>query len=207
MKKTHLLSILMVFFLAQPLCAQSPDTFNIYLAGKFGYSATFVYLKDTLTQKKRHMNLSSFNIGTAFGGQYYFMDPFGLRIEFEYLFRTKDKTRSSQAIPSSLAVTAHTILTNVYLDWHITPKIAVYTQAGLGASIIDLDYEQGHLGTKSSYGGVVWQAGLGTWYAITKDTIIDFSARYVGYTTQTIRTLKVSDFSGVDLLFSFRYLF
>ena len=207
MKKLVTMSILILSLAHSSAFAQATNTFNVYLAGKIGYSATLLDLKDITTNKKHTYTLSSFNIGTAFGGQYYFMAPFGLRIEFEYLFRTKDKTKHSRSMPNTLEVTTHTILTNVYLDWHIIPQVAIYTQAGIGASIMSLEQEGVSTGSNSSYGDFVWQAGLGTWYAVTKDTILDLNIRYVGYPTKNTQSIKIRNIGGIDVIFSFRYLF
>lgn len=207
MKKTALLNIIFLLIFSTPLYAQKPDTFNMYLSGKMGYSATFTEIKETATQKKRNDIFSSFNIGGAFGGQYYFLEPFGLRIEFEYLFRTKDETKRTVSIPSELGITTHTILTNTYLDWYIIPQVAIYTQAGVGVAITELDYNGTTTSSSSSYGGFVWQAGIGTWYAITKSMIIDFNIRYVGYSTKSIESIKMKSLSGLDTILSVRYLF
>ena len=141
MKRLLLTTLLLLSGLCTSAYAEEQNTFHIYLAGKLGYSATLIDLKDTTTQKKKGSTLSSFNIGTAFGGQYYFMKPFGLRIEFEYLFRTKDKTKQNRDILSSLEITTHTIFTNIYLDWHVIPQLAIYMQSGVGVSILSLEKE------------------------------------------------------------------
>ncbi|MDE7469781.1 MAG: outer membrane beta-barrel protein [Desulfovibrionaceae bacterium] len=207
MKRLLLTTLLLLSGLCTSAYAEEHNTFHVYLAGKLGYSATLIDLKDTTTQKKKRSNLSSFNIGTAFGGQYYFMKPFGLRIEFEYLFRTKDKTQQSRDILASVGITTHTIFTNIYLDWHIIPQLAIYTQGGIGVSIMSIEQEGAHSGSGSSYGNFVWQAGLGTWYAVKKDTILDLTVRYVGYSTPHLTNISVRSLSGIDVIFSFRYLF
>lgn len=207
MKKIILLSICTFLFLCSPTYAKTQDTFNIYLTAKLGYSATLLRLEDITTSSTKRHSLSAFNIGAAFGGQYYFMNPFGLRIEFEYLFRTKDKTSQSVDMPNSLGITEHTILTNVYLDWHVIPSVSIYMQAGVGASILSLEQEGPNTGSSRSQGNFVWQTGVGTWYAITQSTIIDFNVRYVGYATSDIHNIKMREISGIDVIFSLRYLF
>ena len=180
--------------------------FALYIAAKLGYTAPVITAVNTTKFN------SSFLFGAAFGGIYRFQKPLALRLELEYLYRTK--TRDS--FPTSEGRTTldsllQTVLTNLYLDWYVTQQFYLYGSVGFGVGVLRFDTQTGTKPEGSHFTNeFAWQAGIGLAYLLTKHIAIDCNIRYIGY--PSIHTInfdikEIQHLGGLEALISVRYAF
>lgn len=184
-----------------------------FLGGKIGYSGINIdsIENKTLAKPANKYNdfLSSMGVGVFGGLQYTLLPTVGLRAELEYLYRldvdSKKKNGYNYLTPPTgtnttsatgnveLSLEMHTILANLYLDYYVTPKIAVYAGFGIGISIIETSIDAWSPGllmddhpepdAESTNVDFAWQVGIGSRFFVTENIALDVNARYVGLTT------------------------
>lgn len=183
--------------------------------GKIGYSGVVIdSIENKTIGKKSNIYddfLSSMVMVTFAGVQYTFLPKFAMRGELEYVYRLdvtslKDNEYNYLNPPSGNGTTStkgtvdvsfqsHIVLANCYLDYYITPKVAIYAGFGVGLSILNtsVDAYSPPLTTDASTPDAdntkvdfAWQMGLGSRYSIVDNVIFDFNVRYIGITISDI---------------------
>ncbi|MGL4722200.1 MAG: outer membrane protein [Desulfovibrionaceae bacterium] len=192
----------------------SDTALRYYVGGKLGYTGLMIDdLKNVTTGKgnKKYSDYrSSMPLGVMAGLQYTFTPLLAMRAELEYLYRLETTSRNrmdfTQYVSSSLAtpptlqnvsdnvdfsLSTQTILANIYLDFLVSERVALYAGVGVGISILDAEidvtdrvfefYDDFYPDNSSEKTNVnfAFQVGLGTRIAITKNVFADINARYI----------------------------
>lgn len=217
-----------------------------YLGGKLGYAAVFVdnlRITAPYAQGGKDLTLSSFAIGLNGGLRYTLLPKLHLRAELEYLYRTEASGRYKNASykyyafqpPSNITLqdrkgnvsfdqSTHTILANLYVDYDITPIVAVYAGVGLGVAIIDAEFDAPdglfdldnlpEPSASKTQANFAWQIGLGTRIAATKNVFVDINARYLGiaggldkFGSPSLLQMKTKYDGAFELLVGVGYMF
>jgi len=70
------------------------------------------------------------------------------------------------------------VMSNVWRDWNLTPRLGVYGGGGIGAGGYRLTVDDTVVSGSGSVTGFAWQVGVGTTYKLTDRATIDLGYRF-----------------------------
>lgn len=204
------LYLIAICFLMMTHTAYASDT---YLGLKLGYSH---YLPEDMKSNARNsIRLKQGNttaLGGAIGTAYQAIPFLGLRTELEYIYRFPDK-RNFNIPRTSVDITSHTALFNIYLDVYVLPFINVYAGAGIGLSILEANLKYNGASSSKLHPDFAAQAGGGLQFIFLKHLVLDLNVRYV-YLGEWNRATHIASLghlkgtiSGVETMVSVGYRF
>jgi len=144
---------------------------------------------------------NGFTLGVAGGFEYRATDIIGLRAELEYMyshennmgydhkFTDTEEDENGEIIASethdfhtTFDASTHTLMLNLYADFHNSTAFTPYLTAGLGYSWAELKQDATGADTENisiKDSDIAWQIGAGAAYGITEALSLDLGYRFV----------------------------
>lgn len=155
----------------------------------------------------------NFGFGLAVGTDLGYSSELPVRLEGEYVYRSKGKFSKGPKTVSgrnftgtaqqSFEVTAHSLMANAFYDINTDSAITPYFGLGLGLAYLNTDYstsisngDSASATSSTTNWNMAWNVGLGAAYHLNENMALDFGYRYVDLGTAESGNISMLNFNG-----------